>query len=213
MILGVVRILQPVHGYDVRRELLSWGADQWASIQPGSVYHALKKLAADGLLREVASEQVGGRPARVLYEVTPKGDDDFRDLLAQHWWQPLPATDPWQAALCFLPSLPREEAVAALRARAGTLRAAAAGNRAAVDQGWATPDAKPAHVGWMLELVIARNEAEADWCDRIAERIEAGTPYMSAEFLARYGLPPDAEAALAEGVGAHSLRDPSIGAV
>ncbi|MFD0595766.1 PadR family transcriptional regulator [Catellatospora coxensis] len=73
MILGVVRMAQPVHGYDVRRELLSWHADKWANVQPGSVYHALKKLAEEGALREVGSEQVGGRPARTRYEMTPKG--------------------------------------------------------------------------------------------------------------------------------------------
>jgi len=29
MILGLVIWMQPVHGYDVRRELLSWNADNW----------------------------------------------------------------------------------------------------------------------------------------------------------------------------------------
>jgi DNA-binding PadR family transcriptional regulator len=32
-----------VHGYDVRRMLLSWRADQWASVNPGSIYHALRR--------------------------------------------------------------------------------------------------------------------------------------------------------------------------
>ena len=32
LILGVVRWCQPVHGYDVRRELLSWHADEWANL-------------------------------------------------------------------------------------------------------------------------------------------------------------------------------------
>src|SRR5690606_2830766 len=50
MILGLVRWMQPVHGYDVRRELLSWSADKWANIQPGSIYHALRKLTEEGLL-------------------------------------------------------------------------------------------------------------------------------------------------------------------
>src|SRR5688500_11438635 len=58
MILGVVRWLQPVHGYDVRRELLSWQVEDWASIAPGSIYHALRKLTDEGLLEEVATEQV-----------------------------------------------------------------------------------------------------------------------------------------------------------
>ncbi|HEY1485636.1 MAG TPA: PadR family transcriptional regulator, partial [Micromonosporaceae bacterium] len=41
MILGLVKWMQPVHGYDVRRELLSWSADEWANVAPGSIYHAL----------------------------------------------------------------------------------------------------------------------------------------------------------------------------
>src|SRR5262249_6904137 len=62
MILGLVQWMEPVHGYDVRRELLSWNADKWAKIQPGSIYHALKKMTDEGLLREVTTEQVGQRP-------------------------------------------------------------------------------------------------------------------------------------------------------
>ena len=58
MILGLVQWMQPVHGYDVRRELLSWSADKWANVQPGSIYHGLRKLAEEGLLRTVATEQV-----------------------------------------------------------------------------------------------------------------------------------------------------------
>src|SRR5437899_3730180 len=77
LILGLVKWLQPVHGYDVRRELLSWNVDEWANIAPGSIYHALRKLTEEGLLEEVATEQVGARPARTTYRVTPAGDDEF----------------------------------------------------------------------------------------------------------------------------------------
>ena len=50
LVLGVVRIMQPVHGYDVRRELLSWGVEESANIKPGSIYSALKVLHKDGLI-------------------------------------------------------------------------------------------------------------------------------------------------------------------
>ena len=62
MILGLVQWMQPVHGYDVRRELLSWSADKWANVQPGSIYHALRKLAEEDLLRD-GGDRAGGRPA------------------------------------------------------------------------------------------------------------------------------------------------------
>ena len=42
LVLGAVRIFQPAHGYLVRRELLSWRVEEWANVQPGSIYHALR---------------------------------------------------------------------------------------------------------------------------------------------------------------------------
>jgi DNA-binding PadR family transcriptional regulator len=177
MILGLVKWMQPVHGYDVRRELLSWNADKWANVQPGSIYHALRKLADEGLLQEVATEQVGARPARTTYEITPAGVDEFETLLRQLWWQLREASDPFAAAFSFLPALPRDEAAAALRNRAQSLQASAASMRTSLESAWLR-ESKPVHVAWMMELWIVRAEAEIGWCQRIAERIEAGTSYL-----------------------------------
>src|ERR1700759_1594150 len=102
MILGVVRMMQPVHGYDVRRELLSWEADDWANVAPGSIYHALRKLPEEGLLEEVSTEQVGARPARTSYRITQTGEGEFQDLLRRYWWELEQAIDPFQAAAAFL---------------------------------------------------------------------------------------------------------------
>ena len=177
MILGLVRWMQPVHGYDVRRELLSWSADKWANVQPGSIYHALRKLTDEGLLRTVSVEQVGARPARTTYEVTPKGEDEFETLLRAQWWQVHESPDPFVAAFSFLPAMPREEAAAALRNRANLLRAGVESMRASHDSDWVRTR-KPVHVGWMFELWLARAEAETAWCERIAERIESGVSYL-----------------------------------
>jgi DNA-binding PadR family transcriptional regulator len=176
MILGLVQWMQPVHGYDVRRELLSWSADKWANVQPGSIYHALRKLSEEGLLREVATEQVGARPARTTYEVTDKGVAEFQSLLRNSWWHLAPAPDQFMAAFAFLPALPREEAAAALRNRAIQLQAGVRQLQAATTAEWA--DHKPAFVAWMWELTIVRSEAEIDWCERTAKRIEDGDSYL-----------------------------------
>src|SRR5688572_6503475 len=109
MILGVVRMMQPVHGYEVRRELLSWNAEEWASVAPGSIYHALRKLTGEGLLVEVATEQVGARPARTTYRTTPPGDEEFERLLRRHWWGYEPPLDPFLPGFAFLPAMPRAE--------------------------------------------------------------------------------------------------------
>jgi DNA-binding PadR family transcriptional regulator len=181
MILGLVGWLQPVHGYDVRRELLSWDVESWANIQPGSIYHALRKLSEEGLLEEVATEQVGARPARTTYRITVKGQVEFEELLRKYSWTVSASIDPFSAAWSFSPALPRAEAIAMLRNRARSLEVHAERHRVALtDQsGWM--DAKPAHVGWLFELVVVKLEAEIAWCHRIADRIEAGAGYHAHE--------------------------------
>lgn len=185
MILGAVQWMQPVHGYDVRRELLSWSADKWANVQPGSIYHALRKLSDEGLLRAVATEQVGARPARTTYEITQKGTDEFLTLLRSNWWQLAAPADPFMAAFSFLPALPRTEASAALRSRATQLRAGVEQLRAALNSDWRK--SKPVYVSWMWELAIDRSETEISWCARMAERIESGVAYMSESFEKQEG--------------------------
>jgi len=56
LVLGVVRMYGRAHGYQVRRELLTWSADKWANVQPGSIYPALKKMTAEELLEQVDVE-------------------------------------------------------------------------------------------------------------------------------------------------------------
>jgi len=172
LILGLVRWAQPVHGYDVRRELLSWNADKWANVAPGSIYHALKKLAEEGLLREVGTEQVGARPARTSYEMTDKGERVFQEMLREYWWEYRQPADPFLVAFAFLPALPRREAMAALRTRAQQLRAQASNLEIGLDEGWVNRD-NPPHVAEMFRLGIVRMEAEADWCERVADRVES----------------------------------------
>jgi DNA-binding PadR family transcriptional regulator len=181
MILGLVRWLQPVHGYDVRRELLSWGVDEWANVQPGSIYHALRKLTEEGLLEEVATEQVGARPARTTYRVTLKGEREFEELLRKYWWEYKGPLDPFNAAFSFLPALPRREAVTALRNRAMVLDALVRTIEAGVESETWMKD-KPIHVAWLFELGIDRGRLEADWCRRVADRIEQGEGLHTGEY-------------------------------
>lgn len=173
-----------MHGYDVRRELLSWSADRWANVQPGSIYHALRKLTEDGMLREVTTEQVSARPARTTYEITPKGEAEFQSLLRGAWWIVEGTVDPFFAAFSFLPALPGEEAAAALRNRARMLRANNESLQAAMESGWMSAGSgKPPHVAWMWQLQVARAEGEIAWCERVAglvERGEATMPQMGA---------------------------------
>jgi DNA-binding PadR family transcriptional regulator len=162
--------------------LESWQVDEWANVAPGSIYHALRRLAEDGLLEEVATEQVGARPARTTYRITPRGELEFEELLRRYWWSYDMPVDPFLAAFGFLPALPAREASAALRNRARLLRALAESQRFAL-----TTDlmrtSKPTHVAWMFELVIERMETEIAWCERVADRLDDGVELFPAEMV------------------------------
>src|SRR5712692_8684697 len=72
-ILGTLASSGPLHGHQIRLQAQSDRTGIWTDIKVGSVYGALKRLAAENLVREVRTERVGNRPERTIYEITPEG--------------------------------------------------------------------------------------------------------------------------------------------
>ena len=172
LVLGVVRIFQPVHGYDVRRELLSWRVDQWANVAPGSIYNALKSMTRDALLEIVGTDQVGGRPERTTYRLTNEGENEFQALLREALWRVRQPVDPLMPALCFMPVLKRDELIAALRNRIPQIRGQLEHVDFAVAQ---LPNpGTPEHVKELYRLSAARVGAEIPWAEALIQRLEQG---------------------------------------
>jgi DNA-binding PadR family transcriptional regulator len=172
LVLGVVRIFQPVHGYDVRRELVSWHAEEWANVAPGSIYNALKSLVKDGLLEVVGTKQIGARPERTTYKLTPRGEAEMMELLRETLWQVATPVDPLVAALSFMWFLDRKELVSALEARAAKIR----GNLAHAEHVVAAIDdiETPIHVRTMMQLLNARMGSELAWSEQFRKELAAG---------------------------------------
>lgn len=121
LLLGVVRIFQPAYGYQLRRELMTWNVQEWANINPGSIYTGLRTLAKHGYLQEI-DEGSGGRPGRTSYKLTSDGETEYLTLLRTALWQVQPfRPDQLQVALNFLPDLKRDEVVAGLESRISQL--------------------------------------------------------------------------------------------
>ena len=70
LVLGVMRFMQPVHGYDVRRELLTWQLEELSNVKPGSIYSAIRTLERDGCIAIHSRESEDSRPERTAYVVT-----------------------------------------------------------------------------------------------------------------------------------------------
>jgi DNA-binding PadR family transcriptional regulator len=181
--LGAVRIFQPVHGYFVRRELMTWRAEEWASLNPGSVYNALRTLARDGFLEEVGTESSDGRPVRTTYRLTDDGETEFLILLRDALWQ-LNPNDPSRlfAGVSFMWALSREEVRAALEHRIAQAEAFDKGLGYTISDIAANP-AKPQHVAEVFRLSAARAQGEARWARALIERLDAGEYRFAGEVV------------------------------
>jgi DNA-binding PadR family transcriptional regulator len=150
LVLGVVRMYGRAHGYQVRRELLSWSADKWANVQPGSIYHALKKMTAEQLLEKVDVEPGDAGPDRVAYRLTAEGERELLVLLARALADSPMSRPEMAAAVGLLPALSRQHALSLLRKRLVDFEAEARQARLLIDSGdgWG----KGAHVTELFRL-------------------------------------------------------------
>ncbi len=171
LILGVILLRQPIHGYDVRRELETWRAEQWANVAYGSIYFALNKLADEGLIEAAGTDRAGNRPVRTSYTITETGRREFHRLLHEAWWEPKPLIDPFQVALTFMNQLPRDELLAALRYRAARLQAAIEA-LSATDNWPVESEHVPRHIQENLRLSTAHMRAEHGWLDEAVHKVE-----------------------------------------
>jgi len=85
-VLGLLSF-QPMSGYAIQHYLHLNRAEQWAEIWPGSIHYALKKLAAEGLIKLQATEQTGYR-TKAIYAITAAGIEEFHRLLEKIWSTP-----------------------------------------------------------------------------------------------------------------------------
>ncbi len=70
----------PMHGHRLRLTAEYYRVHLWTDITVGAVYGAMKRLAAEGLLRESGREREGNRPFRQLYEITDAGREALAAL-------------------------------------------------------------------------------------------------------------------------------------
>ncbi|MCX4653240.1 PadR family transcriptional regulator [Streptomyces microflavus] len=180
LVLGAVRMHGRAHGYQVRNDLEYWGAHEWSNAKPGSIYHALKQMAKQGLLlaHETAPSTAGG-PPRTEYEVTEEGLAEYRTLLRDAIRSNDQNLDVLSAAIGFIVDLPREEAVALLKERIEGMKEW----RDAVTE-YYTPEDGPeslGHIGEIMNLWVHSADTGAEWTRGLIERIEGGAYTFAGE--------------------------------
>src|SRR3954447_23366307 len=92
-ILGILHE-SPMHGYELRKQLITKLGAFRAAISYGSLYPTLRRLQADGWITEGSSNldtveasteipAMTSKRGRVVYKITAEGKERFQELLAQ----------------------------------------------------------------------------------------------------------------------------------
>lgn len=168
LVLGVVQAEGKAHGYQVRRQLLTWRADSWAKIAPGSIYQALRTLTKRKQLEQVTTESGGSGPERTVYRVTEDGETQLLHLVRTAITDPETGAEALNAAFAFLHLLSRAEVLELFAYRVRTLSARLLEVEPPVD-----PD-RPPQVAELGRLYGAQLRADIEWSRDLAERIRAG---------------------------------------
>ncbi|WP_405753409.1 PadR family transcriptional regulator [Streptomyces sp. NBC_01411] len=192
LVLGAVRQHGRAHGYQVRNDLEYWGAHEWSNAKPGSIYHALKQLAKQGMLlaHETAPSTAGG-PPRTEYEMTAAGREEYLRLLREALVTYDQKMDVMSAALGCIVDLERAEAVALLKERVRAMEAW----RASVTERY-IPEGGPqqlGHIGEIMNLWVHTADGGAEWTRGLIARIEGGAYVFAGEGEPFVGVLADGE--------------------
>jgi len=172
VILGLLRG-RPLYGYEIKHIIEEHMGD-WTNIAFGSIYFALNKLAQDGFIEQVATEQVGNRPSRSVYQVTEQGRAEFLRLLRETWGEVERHYYAIDIGLAFIDALPVHEVKGYLQARIaqleGTVQHVARHREEQLD----SPDV-PKTAAAVFDHSLAHFRAELEWTQSLLVQVEEGS--------------------------------------
>lgn len=114
MVLGLLKKNGPLSGYEIQQMMESSQTDMWAYVNPGSIYHALKKLQEEGKVVLEKVENTGLR-TKSFFKITEDGEHELTRLLFDSFSGSsvvFPAKI--YTALTFMDNLSKEDIFAAL---------------------------------------------------------------------------------------------------
>jgi len=163
---------RPMHPYEMVQLLLARSEDRLVKVRPGSLYHVVDRLHADGLVRPVGTERAGNRPERTTYAITPEGVEAMGDWVRQALAAPAAEFPRFPLALSQAHNIPREDVIHRLRRRIVALH----GQDAEVAAGEEVVRGKDLPEPYWLDLPYTRAllAAEIDHLTALVRRIESG---------------------------------------
>ena len=172
--LAVLALLfeRPMHPYEMGVVLRQRHKEDSIKLRYGSLYTVIDLLLRRGFIMARETAREGRRPERTVYEITPAGRDELHAWLTDLIAEPVKEYPQFEAALCLLPVLPPEEALALLRRRLTRIEAKAAELQSHLDM-LARRKLPPLFV-IETEYRLALMRAEQGFITDVVKRIESG---------------------------------------
>ena len=167
-VLGALARHGPMYGHQIRRDARIDRTELWSEVKPGSLYSALHRLEAEGLIEPVRTEQRGNLPARTVYAITDEGRRELRALRAEALGEVTLRPDPVDLALAMSADLDEDALRGYFAVRRQELASRAAFFSRERERAW--PDQGPAD-DLIIEHAMARIETELRWHDLVLNRI------------------------------------------
>jgi len=196
LVLGVVQIFEPANGYQLRQELISWDVEEWAHINPGSVYSMLSTLTKQEMIERIDLEvSPGARPVAV-YRMTSAGVDELLVLLRRAivTVHPFDRTEFYAAMSMAIGLLDRDETRDRLHQRRKTLKLSIESQRQQMIAIAADPGTPP-HVAPLMGYSVAQSESEREWLAGFIASIERGEMVFRGEAMLAGWKPADGDPA------------------
>ncbi|MBA9003598.1 PadR family transcriptional regulator [Thermomonospora cellulosilytica] len=159
---------RPRHPYQMHRFIVDTHKDYISGL-PRSLYHAVDRLARDGLIEAVGTDREGRGPERTIYRITDEGRGELVHRLRRMMERLDPDTSAMYTATSLIGVLPPAEAARYLQARAAALEGAVAAAEAAL----ATLDL-PRVLLLETEYARALHTAELAWVRGVLEDLRSG---------------------------------------
>jgi|SRR5581483_3694722 len=117
--LAVLALLfeRPMHPYEMGVLLKQRNKEDSIKFRYGSLYTVIDLLLRRGYVTARETAREGKRPERTVYEISPSGRDELHAWMVDLIGAPAKEYPQFEAALCLLPVLPPDEALALLRRR------------------------------------------------------------------------------------------------
>jgi DNA-binding PadR family transcriptional regulator len=160
---------RPMHPYEMGVILKQRHKEDSIKLRYGSLYTVIEMLLARAFIVARATSRDGRRPERTVYEITPAGRDELHGWMRDLIGEPVKEYPQFEAALCLLPVLPPDEALALLRQRLTRIEAKAAKLKSHLEE-FAGQDFPPLFLvenEYRLALVDAERRFVADLIKRI----------------------------------------------